>query len=274
MKYCINCGSKINSSDKICHKCSNKEPKDKNLLILLLIVLVPLVFFSSYFFIKRTSIKKAKGSLVNNYVINETNNQKVKVKYEKEFNCTECSMSCDGSCFWYGKISECTINKYTVTNNKLKYTAYYINDNGTISYISDYDEVKIYNDLEAELKNNFEDYDLKISYKNNINKTMLNTVNKISIEMKKYGDIEQVYTERLHNILNNYYNKYEKLNNYSTSIELNLIYGRSKYMKIYSNQGGNIHEKYSDGSSVDLPFDFYISNTYEKFLNELKELSI
>lgn len=269
MKYCIKCGSKINFNDGICPNCKYKFQKDKNLLILLLIVLVPLVSFITYFLIKESNTNKAETNLIKNYVINETNNLNVKMKYKKEYNCKECTTSCDGSCFWYGDKSNCTINKYTITNNNLKYTAYYINNNGNISYISDYVDVQIYKNLEEKLKNEFSDYDLEIKYKNHINKEKISKENKLNIELKKHGEIDKIYTKKLHNLLNKYLSQYD----YSTNIELKLIYGKNKYLTI-NYKTSEIYEKYSDGSSVNLSFNFGFTSTYEDFLKEIEELSI
>lgn len=269
MKYCINCGNRIDPDDKVCPNCKYNLPKKRNYSFILLVILVPLFCFVTFLIFKQIIIGNSKTNVVRDYVVSETDNADVKIKYKKQFHCKKCSPGCDGSCFGYEDISNCNIDKFNITNNELKYTAYYINNDGIISYISDYEEAKSYKVLKDSLKNDFNDYDLEIEYKSYINKEGLYKKITLNIEMEKYGEIDQIYTKKLHNTLSEYINKFEHI-----TINLKLVYGKNKYLKIYPYQQGEIYEAYSDGSSIELSFDFSFDDSYEEFLRKLGEVYV
>lgn len=212
MKYCTYCGNELKKGIKFCENCGKKinhgSSKIKTIVISCIIIII--VIFLGINIAKNIKEKRERNAYYKNiesivkYNLNKEVNNKYSIKFVKTKDCTECTASCDGSCFWHSSVDKCYIHKYLVKENELKYDVFLIdkanNINNKYYFYSRRNNVIAYNNAINYMNENFSDFKIESNFTNSVS-NIDNYEYEANIKLIISKDFDDIFNEELYNKL-------------------------------------------------------------------------
>lgn len=212
MKYCTYCGNELKKGIKFCENCGKKinhgSSKIKTIVISCIIIII--VIFLGINIAKNIKEKRERNAYYKNiesivkYNLNKEVNNKYSIKFVKTKDCTECTTSCDGSCFWHSSVDKCYIHKYLVQENELKYDVFLIdkanNINNKYYFYSGRNNVIAYNNAINYMNENFSDFMIESNFTNSVS-NIDDYEYEANIKLIISKDFDDIFNEELYNKL-------------------------------------------------------------------------
>lgn len=215
MKYCTYCGDELKKGMKFCENCGKKinhgSSKIKTIVISCIIIII--VIFIGINIAKNIKERRERIAYYKNiesivkYNLDKEVNNKYSIMLVKTKDCTECTTSCDGSCFWYSSVDKCYIHKYLVKENELKYDVFLIdkanNINNKYYFYSGRNNVIAYNNAINYMNENFSDFMIESNFTNSVSNIDYYEY-EANIKLIISKDFDDIFNEELYNKLMNF----------------------------------------------------------------------